>query len=76
MKAARLKILPPGYCGPTSSSGTPGLTFGRDASAVPPSRRIGPRMSTGGADLANTNASSDQPFSRWARVPAPKDGRM
>src|SRR5262249_46098226 len=67
VNAARLKILPPGYCGPSSSSGTPALTFGRDASAVPPANEIAPRMSTGGADLANTNASSDQSLSS-ARV--------
>ena len=30
-----LKILPPGYCEPKSSSGAPGTTFGRGIRAVP-----------------------------------------
>src|SRR5262249_10987663 len=61
VKAARLKILPPGYCGPKSSSGTPGFTFGREARAMPAAKLIAPTMSTGGADLATTNVSTDHP---------------
>src|SRR2546429_5328416 len=35
-----LKILPPGYCDPRSSRGTPGFEFGRGCSAVPAAKKI------------------------------------
>src|SRR5262249_43966881 len=60
LKAARLKILPPGYCVPCNSRGTPGLTFGRESSLTPAAEKDAPITSTGGADLAKTKASSDQ----------------
>src|SRR5262249_27897332 len=61
VNAALLKILPPGNCAPSSSRGTPGFTFGRGESSVPPAIKIGETTSTGGADLAKTKVSSDQP---------------
>src|ERR1041385_7567686 len=61
VNAARLKILPPGYCDPKSSRGTPGLTFGRGASETPATKKVPPTMLTGGADLARIKLFSDQP---------------
>src|SRR6266446_1302599 len=61
VNAAILKILPPGYCGPKSSSGTPGFIFGRGDKTVPAAKKVAPTMFTGGADLAKTKPSSDQP---------------
>src|SRR5262249_54308283 len=62
-KAAALKILPPGYCDPCSSRGTPGLTFGRALRVTPVVEKNAPTRSTGGADLDRMKASIDQPLS-------------
>src|SRR5262249_31044049 len=61
--------FPPGYCAPSSSSGTPGFRLGRDWSVTPATFEVAPRMSTGGADRARTNASTDQPRSAAATPP-------
>src|ERR1700752_1508941 len=60
VNAAGLKILPPGYCDPKSSRGTPGFMFGRGARATPATKKVPPTMSTGGPDLAKMKLSSDQ----------------
>ena len=54
-------LLRPGYCGPNSSSGTAGFTFGRYRSMVPAANEMAPTTLTGGADRANRKLSSDQP---------------
>src|SRR5262249_15302004 len=61
VKAARLRILPPGNCDPKSSSGTPGFKLGREASDTPAAKKVAPVTFTGGADLARKKPSADQP---------------
>src|SRR5258707_9245064 len=68
VNAARLKILPPGYCGPKSSRGTPGFKFGREARVTPPTLEVAPITSTGGADLARMKVSNDQPTNLVCRL--------
>src|SRR5262245_49661800 len=60
VKAALLKILPPGNCSPKTSIGTPEFTLGRGVSRTPPAKLVAPTMLTGGADLDRTKVSTDQ----------------
>ena len=61
VNAPLLKILPPGYPPPNSSRGTPGTKFGRGFRAMPFPLNCASTTSTGRADRATTNASSDHP---------------
>src|SRR5271157_3969736 len=77
VKAAPLRILPPGYCEPNSSNGTPGTKFGRGYSAMPSSKTSPPITFTGGAVLAKIKASTDQPpNAAWANAFACGEGRL
>lgn len=58
VKAALLKILPPGYCDPKSSSGTPGFTSRRYLMGVRVAKEYPPVTSAGGAERGHFNIDS------------------
>src|SRR6266436_6062040 len=77
VKAALLKILPPGYCDPKSSSGTPETTLGRNLKAAPAAKEYPAVTFTGGEDRAKMKLSTDQSL-KTARAMSfhPGEGRL
>jgi len=72
VKAALLKILPPGYCDPKSSSGTPGFTSRRYLMAVPVAKEYPPIATAGGGERGHFNIDSTS--RQYWRIP-PFTGR-